>query len=219
MKSKTYIIILTLLVATASVSYAETAIPTRLIEQRKALVEQKKEIITEKKQNIQNMKDEASTTRSEIQNQKEEGRTKIEEKRKEIVQNIFGNQMKRVGSRLEATITRLEGLVIRVNSRIEKIKNAGGKTDVAEKYVAESKTNLTDAREELAKMKVVGDTVMTNVSSTTPPVKDLVNIKASSKKIEKQIQEAHKALEKAVGSLKGVSGTIPNASSTKTINQ
>lgn len=208
MKNKIYTIIMALLVCVGATAYAEVA------NTRKT----SPPINTSSKQNIEDLKNEASTTRSEIKNQLEQERTRIDEQRKEMVRKVFGNQLKKVGIRLEATIVRIEGLMARVNSRIEKIKNAGGKTETAEKYVAEAKTHLAEARAELAKMKVAGDTALTNVSSTTPPVKDLMNIKASSKTIEKHLQEAHKALEKAVGSLKGVSSTVPTATSTKTTN-
>lgn len=117
--------------------------------------------------------------------------------------DIFDTKISKVSTRLEATISRLEKIMKRVESRIEKIKNAGGDTTVATKYVSEAKESLNKAKTAFLEIKDKTNQFRNsnNLASTT--VEIIKSLKDIAQTIEKNLKNAHVALQKAVGDLKG----------------
>ncbi|MSU45339.1 MAG: hypothetical protein EXS47_01790 [Candidatus Zambryskibacteria bacterium] len=136
--------------------------------------------------------------------------------RRENVAIKIGKNLQKMVERFEATISREESIMAKIVSRIEKIKDLGGQTSEAETLVAEAKLNLTEAGNALAALKVSVSVAATEetASSTVSVKKETMNsMKIAGKEIENNLREAHKALQKSVGSLRGVS-QLKNASTT-----
>ncbi len=123
-------------------------------------------------------------------------------------QQRVGNALNKMGARFEATLAREDGLVTRILSRIEKIKTAGGKTDTAEKLVADAKTKIDSAKALLATLKANVDAQVSLAGTTatsTMSKKDVKtadqNIRKTTMTLEKGIQSAQMILDKAVKAL------------------
>ncbi len=129
--------------------------------------------------------------------------------------NIKAVQMaKVVWIRINATIVRLEKLLSKLDSRIAKIKTAGGNTAVAETNSADAKVALTKAQTDVDTVK----TIISSISGTTPIDGTATStIKTASKDAEIQIKTAQSGIEKALKSLQGLRVELKDntASSTK----
>src|SRR3990167_11494397 len=162
-----------LVLSSAGFAYAETDTDTnvtvetkqKLLPRLKALIEGKKEIRTETRADVKairieakgEIKDRREEAKSDIKERKEEVKGKIEEKRIEKLRERVENRFEKMNARFQATIERLEGLVVRVQSRIEKIKNAGGDILVAERYVNDAKVSLEAAKVLLISLKTTAE--------------------------------------------------------------
>lgn len=161
-----------------------------------------------------NLRKEAVDDKKEV---KRNASSSTEVKKNEAAVNKINKNLEKMLERYRATIDREDAITLKINTRIGKIKALGGQTAEAEKLVAESVVHLDEA-------KVAFNTLSASVSalileetatSTRTLAKDaLTSMKKSGSEIEKHLREAHKALQKSVGSLKGVS-QLKNASSTK----
>lgn len=186
--------------------------PKGLLQRIKALVpvkaEVKKEVRTEVKENIQEQREENVST------------TKTDGEAEALIERKISNRFDKMTARFEATIVREESIMARISSRIEKIKSAGGKTEVSEKLVAEAKIHLSEARTAYENLKVVVNAAISaEVTASTTTRANLEGIKKATAEVEKHLREAHKALVKAVASLRGVSTTIKlQATTTAEIN-
>lgn len=125
---------------------------------------------------------------------KEERKQKGVEKAAELADKMV--------KRISAAIERLEKLSVRIQSRIDKVKLAGGVTLEAEAAIAEAKVNITAAKEGL-----------TNLSATFAAAATLENPKDGIAKIREaveivnaKIKAAAEALRKAAKSLEGQKG-------------
>jgi len=113
--------------------------------------------------------------------------------------------------RIEATIVREESIMSKITSRIAKIHAAGGNTEMADKFVADAGADLKAAR---AKIELIKNIILTQATqgtdvttgTTTTARAALVNLRKASQELEKEIRDAHKALNKAVESLRSNEG-------------
>lgn len=124
------------------------------------------------------------------------------------IEKRFGN----MSDRYLKTIDREDAIVVKIESRIAKIKTAGGNTTEAEKFVADAKTALTSARTSYETLKTMADTAD---SATTTPKQIMTSMKNAVKTIDKYLRTAHGLLQKTIGNLRGVS-QLQNATPTKT---
>lgn len=205
----------------------------------KALVEERKEvrqnlasttkaIRTEAKEKVQDIKEKiASTTQarkdriedikdkraSSTEARKENAQERFARIKEQLAKN-FGNMVERI----QATIERQEKIMAKINTRIEKIKSEGGSTTEAESHVANAKTNIDKSKVALEALKTSSSNAANNLSSTTVAVKKetMDKMREENKKITDGLKEAHRSLEKAVTSLKGLSKIAPNATTTGT---
>ncbi|MCX6701900.1 MAG: hypothetical protein NTX96_01765 [Candidatus Zambryskibacteria bacterium] len=153
-----------------------------------------------------------------LQNKKENSVVNKEEIKNKIQEKIASSTEKKIEGRFEKmtkkyleTIEREEKIMAKIESRITKIKLAGGNTVEAEQLVIEAKTQLAGARADYETLKTTAttvDSVATTTKAALASMKDIVKL------IDKHLRDAHKALQKTVGSLRGVS-QLRNASSTK----
>ncbi len=154
----------------------------------------------------------SSTTRDERkENLREMAKIRIEAK------------FKRMFLRLQATVDRERMIMAKMNTRITKVKTAGGTTTASEKFTAEAKVHLDEAQTALNllkatavsdfELKAQAEATTTNASLTGETMKKM---KALTAEIEKHLREAHKALTNSLRSLRGMSTT--NASTTTQVN-
>lgn len=179
----------------------------------KTVVEANKETRVETRAQIQDIKANMGT-----------GTAERKEDRKTIIKLRIESRFKQMFARLQATIDRETTIMARVNSRIAKIKTAGG-TGVteAEKLVADAKIHLDAAQTALNLLKstatsdteinaqVAATTTMGSVTKTT-----LLKMQKAGQDVEKHLREAHQDLLKTIGVLKGNSQI--NASTTTSVN-
>ncbi len=158
----------------------------------------------------------ASTTKKEkdaandaIKSQMEAAQREMQQQRDNAVRTVLKNQATRVGIRVGATIDRLQNIMDRVNSRIEKIKNAGaGNTAGAQKYVADAKTSLDKAKASFESMKNAVNSMTSGANATASSTSEVVkSLKSMEKDVEKNLQSTRTSLSKAIGSLKGLATT------------
>lgn len=157
----------------------------------------------EKREEVKNkIEDRIASTTVKREERREEVKNKIEER--------LDRRFERATEKYLRTIEREEAIMAKIVTRIEKIKLAGGNVVEAEKYVAEAKAHLTDARTAYTSLK----TLATNADNATTTKAMITEMKTAGKNVEKHLREAHKSLQKTVGSLRGVS-QLKNATSTK----
>ncbi|MBA3733341.1 hypothetical protein H0W91_03125 [Patescibacteria group bacterium] len=212
----------------ASLAYAETTVgadvnftssstrplpfPTRKVfEARKAMQASTTEAIKAMRERAKaDIKDIRDSNASSSEKRAEIKDRKIEE-RKEIGERRMENRFDKMTARFTATIEREESIMAKINSRIEKIKAAGGNTTEAEKLVLEAKVHFDAAKATFSSLAVASQTTVSleNTSSTTnkeDAKSALNNLKMLSKELEKHIREGHEALTKVVASLKSLNG-------------
>lgn len=204
----------------------------------KALVEERKElrqntasttkaIRTEAKDKIQEVKSRIASTTEARKDKMEDVKNRMAsstQARKENAQERFtrikeqlAKNFRNMLERIQATIERQEKIMAKINTRIEKIKSEGGSTGEAEGHVANAKVNIDKAKVALEALKTSSTNAANNLSSTTVAVKKetMDKMRDENKKITEGLKEAHKSLEKAIGSLKGLSRIKnPNATTT-----
>lgn len=171
------------------------------------------------------IRDRMASSTEKIKEKVEEAQKKMQEKKTVQLEKRIENRFDKMTDRYMATIEREESIMAKVSSRINKIKTGGGNTDTADKLVLEAQTHLTEARTAYTSLATIASSTEAvtlgsqDLASTTGAVAKgiLTSMRKAGMEIEKHLQEAHKALEKAVGSLKGSSG-LHNATSTKETN-
>ncbi len=139
------------------------------------------------------------------------------DERKELIKKRIENRFGKMFLRLQATIDREKAIMTKINDRIAKIKQNGGNTTEAEKYVVEAKTSLDKAQLALDSLKATAQNDSKIASTTEVSKETLESMKKSAQEIEKNLRDAHKSLQKTVGVLRGMS-QLKNASSTKETN-
>lgn len=137
--------------------------------------------------------------------------------RKELIKKKIENRFGKMFLRFQATIDREKAIMTKINDRIAKIKQNGGNTTEAEKYVLEASSSLDKAQLALDSLKATAQNDSQIASSTEVSKETLESMKKASQEIGKNLRDAHKSLQKTVGVLRGMS-QLKNASSTKEAN-
>ncbi len=131
------------------------------------------------------------------------------ERRIELQQSVVKRLAAHAGKILNATIERLEKIMTRVESRIAKVKAEGGVTTESEKFVAEAKVHLSEAKAELALFSSV-------TLSADKLSENILALRAASGKVKTHLKAAHASLVKATVALKP--GRSVNATSTTSVS-
>ncbi|MEX0919253.1 MAG: hypothetical protein WDZ64_00705 [Parcubacteria group bacterium] len=175
---------------------AETRVETRTtqVETRQAEMDARSQVRTleseERNRRIEARRAEAEARRVEARAQ---GEAALELMLKRQVENTM-----RI---IAATIDRLENIALRIESRISKLKEAGGDTFVAERYLLEARTQLTLAEEKL--------TTFSTIDLSVERVQDnFQRIRAVASEIKILLRSAHGNLVMAVRSLGAVQAEV-----------
>lgn len=165
----------------------------------------------------ENREEEREEIREKMEARLASSSAKREEVKERIENRIASTSAYRLERRFEKIaknylkeVVRLEQILGRVVTRIEKVKSLGGNVTEATQYAEEARTHLSEARKTYDVLK----TIATNADNNATTTKEMItSMKNSGKTVENHLRLAHKALQKTVGSLRGVS-QLNNASST-----
>ncbi|KKU50236.1 MAG: hypothetical protein A3F53_01070 [Candidatus Zambryskibacteria bacterium RIFCSPHIGHO2_12_FULL_48_10] len=117
------------------------------------------------------------------------------EKRMELQSNIAKKRAVNTSRVLTATVERLGNIATRIESRIAKVKAAGGDVTQSEAAIAEARNHLS-----LAKTSI---SAFTSIDLSTGDVREKYDrVKAVAAEVKTHLREAHRSLMKAVVSLK-----------------
>lgn len=165
----------------------------------------------EKKEMIKNkIEDRLASSSERREERREEVKDRIEAKMASTSAYRLEKKFEKIAKNYLKEVVRLEQILARVITRIEKVKSLGGNTTEAEKYLEEARTHMSEARKTYDVLK----TIATNADNNATTTKEMItSMKNSGKTVENHLRLAHKALQKTVGSLRGVS-QLNNASST-----
>jgi hypothetical protein len=227
MKKIIYSLITVGLLLTATPAFAEESnstgksFPVRMVQ---GVMQQIRDFRSEKKGEVKDLREDmkatlASSTREkkdELQNFRGDLRALLasstrEKKgaiREEVMKRLEHNKYLQVVRRFKAALERELDLTARFQSRIDKVKAAGGATDPAQKLVDSAKTHFDMAQtalDNLSTSLLVATGTNATTTTTVVPKNVLDALKKASKEVEKHIKEGHSDLVKALGALKGMS--------------
>jgi chromosome segregation ATPase len=217
-------LVASLILSMGVVAYAETgetakpqntrAIPPQVQALRKEVETKRNEIKEVRSAATSTIKEKRDEIKDMREDMREERASTTRERVGENVQRKAENIFTKMNTKFEATIEREESIMAKLSTRIDKIKTAGGNTTEAEKLIADAKTHFDAARTSLATLKTDTEAV-TAQTATDLKKEELKKLKADADDVQKHLREGHSALEKSLGSLKGLS-QMKTATSTKT---
>jgi len=136
-------------------------------------------------------------TRADVRTDIKERKATSTERRVEMQIGLAKKKAEHAARVLTATVERLERIITRLESRIAKVKAAGGATTEAEAFVAEAQTHLSLAKSSIA--------LFASLDLTGQKARDnFEKVRAVAAEAKGHIREAHKSLKEAIRSLKGV---------------
>ena len=154
-----------------------------------------------------------------IKNIKDEVRERVDfrkasstERREEKVGKLSQRMVKNAGKVMQATLERLQKIATRIESRITKVKSAGGDTTLSEKFLAEGKVHLTEAQTSLTAFLAID--VSSNVLS-----ENIAKLREAAKAVKTHLREAHTSLVQAIVNLKGNSTSVHATTTAGTTSQ
>lgn len=130
----------------------------------------------------------SSTARKEV----------IAEKRAELRQAHMARLVENATKMLTVTSDRFTGIIERIESRIEKIQDAGGDTAAAESFVRAAKADLAEVKEAIANLPNIE---ITDSNSTSTP-RNFEALRSAVKAVKEEMRSVHENLKSAVQSLK-----------------
>lgn len=145
----------------------------------------------------------------------------LKDKRGEIKKEIASKRVEQTLKVYTEAADRLDKIVIRIESRIAKIKAAGGDTTAIQTSLDLGKTKLAEARADIAAFAAID---VSSASSTSTAQTLFNTVKTSAAKAKEALKVAHASLVKTVTLIQGSEKTIKvkedgesdkNASSTK----
>lgn len=125
----------------------------------------------------------------------------------ELREDISKRRADHTGKKLLATIERLEKLADRVESRIEKVEANGGDASTSERFLAEARAHLSEARvalEAYSSVDLSGERLSENFE----------RVRAAAAEVKEHLRLAHRSLVDAIRSLKPGRMTGNRATST-----
>ncbi len=139
----------------------------------------------------------ASSTenREDLKDRMGERKASSTERRIEVQQSVAKRLANHAKEMFGAMINRLEKLADRVQSRIEKVKSAGGNTTESERFLADARVHISEAKtslEAFVSVDLSADKLTENFS----------RIRGVGTQVKTHLKEAHTALVKAVRALK-----------------
>ncbi len=193
-----------------------------LMEQKRAKLEELERQKNEKLNNLNN----TETKRAQVQELNKKLETSSQQKKEDLIErksqmgtsseNRIANAREQLNrlfvkmlDRIQATIQRQEKIIERIESRMDKIKEDGGNTTEAERYVSDAKSNIQKARNSLTSLRNTTALGMQNISTTTGAIKleTMTKMRSEVGMIQDYLKTSHRSLVNAISSLKGLSTT------------
>lgn len=165
-------------------------------DMRAAMEERRAELQGEMEERREDMEE----RRAEMQTQMEERRAELSARAAERITNLAAN----VSNKMDTAAARLQDIIDRLNSRIDKLAEAGLDTTEAEAAMASAQVSVNTAVNELASIDAV---VQAAISSDTPR-ESWVEVKATYQSIREQLRTAHTEIKAAVAALKAAAQAI-----------
>lgn len=129
-----------------------------------------------------------------------ERRALIAEKRAEMRQSHINTLVENATKMLTVTSERFDKIIERIESRIEKVKTAGGNTADAEKFVSAAKTDLAEVKSMILNLPKVE---VTDADSASAP-RNFETLRSAVKIVKEEMRSVHENLKNAVASLKSI---------------
>lgn len=151
------------------------------------------------------LKQEIEQRNRAIKETRENARAEIKderEKRRLAIINAYGD---RIIKRLTAAIDRLEKVGDRIQSRIEKVRAAGGNTAAAEAALTSARAELGLATNGLTAVEVALSQLPAATAASTTPQTQFDGIRNAVKDVRDHLQAGLQFLRTAISSLKGMS--------------
>lgn len=133
------------------------------------------------------------------------------ERRVEWQQDIAKRKVEHVTKMMLATVERLEKIIVRIESRITKIKAAGGSTVASEGYIALAKADLANAKTSITAFAAID-------LSSDKAQENFERIRTAASQARELIRSAHRNLMMAIRSLPAVKMDV-KATTTTTVQQ
>lgn len=152
----------------------------------------------EKRAEMEKMRDQVQGMREDLKEKKGEMKEYTKDMRAKIQQTAA--QM--VGNRVAAMFERITKLQSRIDSRMQKLAQAGKDVTVAKAHLDASQKALTEARTKATAIQL---------SNTS----DFKTVKESVKAVQTLLQTAHKELQLSVAAMQKVSGEVKATTHTK----
>ncbi len=186
------------------------------VQKIKATLETRKENREEERNELKEKMEARLASSSEKRvERKEEVRERIENRIASTSAFRLEKRFEKIAKNYLKEVVRLEQILGRVVTRIEKVESLGGNVTEATQYAEEARTHLSEARKTYDVLK----TIATNADNNATTTKEMItSMKNSGKTVENHLRLAHKALQKTVGSLRGVSQLNNTSSTTPTSN-
>jgi len=151
----------------------------------------------------------ASSTerRAEIKTNIEERKASSTAKRIELQQSIAKRMAGHASQMFSAMIERLEKLAERIQSRVDKVKAEGGVTTESERFLADAKIDIEQAKTSLR--------LFASIDLSADKLRDnFTKIREVGTEIKGHLKEAHQSLVKAIRALKPGAKVDARASTT-----
>lgn len=217
MKKNILIILLAFAILGPAQSFAQDGSAINPLQKLREVVNTRKEVKNERQEDLRNKI--ASTTLN-TKARIEEARARMASstvKKVEDRARKLGLNLEKMIARFQATIEREELIMAKIVSRIEKIKALGGETKDAESKVEEARINIDEAKDALLTLEQMLELLSgsgSEIVEKTSNKESWETAREEAKQVEENLREAHKELQKSVGSLKGMS-QLKNASTTQ----
>ncbi len=150
--------------------------------------------------NREGREEQKNTIKANIEAKREAVQEAVKERREAVAKQVLERLEKFISTvvtRFESAVERLDTLSARIQSRIDKLAEAGIDVSESQKSLDEAKTKIQLAKDEVAKIKPKADEVVGgDARALYPELKEVVG------KAKEAIKEAHSALIEVVKGLK-----------------
>lgn len=185
------------IVAIANAQEAATSSATGTRDRQANLEERREQIETRQEERADLIEQRQATATERIEQRQElqeERQAALEGVRQQRILNLSAN----ISNRMEAAIERLFNIIERFEQRIEKLKQAGADTTLAETKLREAAQLLAEARAKLSNI----DTLVYNATTSTEPKTDWKSVRETYLEAGRLIRASHQALRETISLLK-----------------
>lgn len=146
--------------------------------------------------NRSELKSKLEQKRQEVKNRITDKKRQMSEDRHAKIQEIF----ERMTTFLAAAIAREEKLIERIQSRLDKLSQAGKDVESMQQSLNQAKAKLDQAASDYRSLEGIG----TDVLATENPPSAFKTAKEMIQSVKAQLQEVHRMLASIIGDIKGL---------------